>query len=132
MTPFVRTLIGLFIIAHGLVHPILAAAPAPAAGGAQSIAGSFWTQSWLFGRGSAAKAALYVFTSITALALLAAGLSLLHVLPGAWAPALWAYGAALSLATLILFWHPWLVLGIAIDLAMLATVQFAGAALSGA
>lgn len=129
MSSISRLLLGLFIIAHGLVHPILAAVPGPAPAGAPPVPGSFWTQSWLFGRGPAAKATLFIFTGVTALALLAAGLSLLNVLPGAWTPALWAFGAALSLATLVLFWHPWLVLGIVIDLAMLAAGKWAAASL---
>jgi hypothetical protein len=48
------------------------------------------------------------------------------VVPQAWWPGLTVAAAAASLATLLLFFHPWLAIGIAIDLVLLWAVIGAG------
>ena len=60
-------------------------------------------------------------------ALVGAGLAAIDLLvPAGWWPALVVTGAAASLLLLTLFFHPWLVIGVAIDVALLYLVLVNG------
>lgn len=122
------------LLAHGLIHAAyLSPRPLARAGGPA------WPfeleQSWLLGRlgvpGSPARmiGAALVVATIAGFAL--AGVAAL----GVGADALWTagigIGAVASLATLVLYFHPWLSLGIVIDLALLWAVFTAGWAPEG-
>lgn len=121
-----RIVFALFIVAHGLIHAsYVAPRPAPTAGGPA------WPfelgRSWLLsplGVTESVLRPLGIGLAILAVAAFAlAGLATLGiVLPvGAWQP-LVVGGAIASLALLGLFFHPWLVLGIAIDLVLVGVI----------
>ncbi len=65
--------------------------------------------------------------TITVAALVGAGLAAIDLLvPAGWWPALVVTGAAASLLLLTLFFHPWLVIGVAIDVVLLYLVLVNG------
>jgi len=111
-----------FLLAHALMH-VAFVAPAPPA----TADGPTWpfstSESWLFTRLGVGPET----TRLVALALIAttiggfslAALSVTGALPtGIWAPGI-AIGAVSSIALLIAFFHPWLALGIGIDLILI-------------
>jgi hypothetical protein len=123
-------LIGAFLAAHGLIHlSFISPAPARTAGGPE------WpfetTRSWLVtGLGldpAAVRAIATALVAISVALLVAAGLATVGwLVPAEWWPILAVAGAATSLVTLVLFFHPWLMLGVAIDMALLWAVIIAG------
>ncbi len=123
MSNIVRIALGLFVIAHGIVHPILAIVPDNQLEGAP--VGTFWNKSWLLGETSLVKNIIYLLSALAALLFLLAGLSVMEALvPGGWWRFLWISGASASAILLVVFWHPWFVLGLVIDIVMLAIVLF--------
>jgi len=123
--------LGIFLIAHGLVHSILAVAPNP--GDADAKPGAFFTaveRSWLLPQlGLDATAIRWIGIILVAAAttgFVLAGLGVLGV-PGL--SAIWRTAAVVSscvsLLLLILFWHPWLIIGVLIDIAVLITLLWA-------
>ena len=125
MNTLMRTAIGIFIILHGLVHPIMAVVPQPMeeqTASAPPVFGGFWTTSWLLGDGPTVKTLIYVLSALVALVLIAAGIGFIGSQP--WTEIAWLAGTVLSLLLIIVFWNNWLVVGVAIDLALLA-VPFA-------
>ena len=126
------TFLGIFLILHGLVHSGLAAAPVP--NDQASKPGAFFTdpaRSWFLTRlGFSSKAIAITGISLVALATIGfvlAGLGVLGVagLAGVWLQ-LGVASAAVSLFLLAIFWHPWLVVGILIDIGILALPLVAG------
>ena len=110
--------IGLFLIAHGLVHPILALSPAPESDSAE--VGGFWASSWLLGDGSTIKTIIYIGSALACVLLVLAGLSLMDwIIPQTWWNTLGIMSAAISLLVLIIFWHNWFVIGVAINIVLL-------------
>ena len=121
-----KLLLAAFLAAHALIHvSYLTPAPPRTAGGPE------WpfelTRSWLVTAAGLDPSAVRVVGTglvsmavglIVASALATAG----WVVPSEWWPALIAAGAVSSLVTLALFFHPWLLLGIAIDAALLLAV----------
>ncbi|PKO13096.1 MAG: hypothetical protein CVU39_20860 [Chloroflexi bacterium HGW-Chloroflexi-10] len=122
MSVFVRILIGLFVIAHGVIHPVLAFAPQM--GQNPPVSGTFWTHSWLLGNGPFVKGLIYALSGLTALVLLGAGLGFMGVFPVTITRSLWIAGAGSSLLLLLVCWHNWLFVGILLDIAMLAIPVF--------
>ena len=121
-----KIVIALFLIAHGLVHAGLAAAPDP--NDPDKKAGAFFTsakRSWLLPKlGLSATTIQWIGIGLVSLATLGfvlAGLGIFGV-PGL--DTIWhviaIISAAISLLLLILFWHRWLVVGVLIDLVILA------------
>lgn len=126
-----KTLIALFLIAHGLVHAGLAAAPDP--GDPDAKAGAFFTspqRSWLLSRlGINQTMAQWIgigLVSLAALGFVLAGLGVFGIpgLEGLWR-SLSVISAIISLLLLVLFWHTWLILGVLIDLAIIISLQWA-------
>ena len=119
-----QAIFGIFLIAHGLVHAGLAAAPRPDIPDAKPF--TFWTSSsWLLtGLGeSFSRPAGTVLWIASTLLFVAAGLGVLG-LPGLrdiWA-GLTVAGAITSLLLLLLFWHSWLVIGLVINIGLLLVV----------
>lgn len=123
MSTSIRLLIGIFVILHGLVHPIMAVVPQPIEEQTDdnpAELGGFWTRSWLLGDGPNVKAAIYVTSALTALVLFAAGIGFLG--PQPWTKTAWLAGAMISLASLVVFWNIYLVVGIIIDVLMILAV----------
>jgi hypothetical protein len=114
-----KWLLGALLVAHGFIHvSYLTPAPPRTAGGPE------WpfelTRSWLV-TGLSLDPGLVrglgvALVATTVALLVGAGLATVGWLPAAWWTGLATAGALSSLATL--FFHPWLVLGIAIDLAI--------------
>lgn len=122
--------LGIFIIAHGLVHAILAAAPNPSDSNAKP--GAFFTaadRSWLPQLGLSASAVQWIGISLVALSTLGFVLAGLGIFGVAGLSAIWrtvaVISSCISLVLLILFWHPWLPVGVLIDIAILIALLWA-------
>lgn len=123
----VEAVFAVFLVAHGLVHAILAAAPRPDVPDAKPL--TFWTRpsKLLPSMGeSIARPLATVLWIASTLLFVTAGLGLLGV-PGVseiWS-GLATAGAITSLLLLLIFWHKWLIIGVLIDLGLiLALVVF--------
>jgi hypothetical protein len=114
-----RILFGLFLVAHGLIHASYLT-PAPSGAG----------PAWPFDLGRSAllgalgEPTLRVLgmglAAMTVATFLLAGLAFLGWLGiGDWWVPLAIAGSVASLLLLVIFWHPWLALGVVIDIALL-------------
>lgn len=121
-----KLLLAAFLAAHALIHvSYLTPAPARTAGGPE------WPfemgRSWLVtgpGLDPALVRALGTALVIVTIALLvAAALATVGwIVPAGWWPSLVVGGAVASVLTLTVFFHPWILLGLAIDAALLWAV----------
>jgi hypothetical protein len=117
-----------FLLAHGAIHAGFVSPRPPVTAG-----GPAWPftldRSWLLaplgvGPEVARLLGLALFAA-TMGGFASAAIAALGILPAALWPAGVAVGAVASLALLLLFFHPWLLLGIAIDLVLLWAVLIA-------
>jgi hypothetical protein len=111
---------GAFLILHGLVH-LGYLSPKPEDPRYPFTPERAWLVSAAHVDVVAAKG---IFTTVAALAVLSytlAGIGV--VLDAGWWPALAVTGSVASLIVLVLGFHPWLVLGVAIDVAIIAGVS---------
>lgn len=125
-----RVLFGLFLVAHGLIHTgFVTRAPTPAPGAPE------WpfamSRSWLItGIGldeGVVRSMGVALVVITVVAFAASGIAWFGlVVPAAWWPTLVVIGSVASIALLAGFFHPWLVVGFAIDLALIYLAAGAG------
>lgn len=127
-----RILFVLFLLAHGYIHMSLASVPVPQPGALRTpFFPSWWREAtdpqWPASRlgvplATARTLGWVLWLLVTALYTFAA-LALLFV-PGQ--AGLWqgfTIGASiLSLALLALYWHPWLPVGVLLDMALLAAI----------
>jgi hypothetical protein len=111
----------LFLIAPALAHAGLAAAPIP--GDPDPKPGAFFTEvtrSWLFQKTGSDSGFVrligIIMVVLSTLGFLLSGLGALGVpeLSDIWQAA--GFAVAVSLILLILFWHPWIIVGIIIDI----------------
>jgi hypothetical protein len=117
-----RIFVGLFLVAHGLVH-LLYLVPAPEGDPSYPfVPESRWIADALSLAPGMAKAFAGTLAVASALAFALAGVALI-VDVQLWRTAA-AVGAVGSLALMALFFHPWLSIGIAIDLAILADITW--------
>ena len=124
-----KLLVAAFLAAHALIHAsYLSAAPARTAGGPEwpfEMAKSWAVTSLGMDPGlvRALGSALVIVTIalLAAAALATAG----WIVPIAWWPSLVVGGAVASAVTLALFFHPWILLGLAIDAVLLWAVLVA-------
>ncbi len=116
-----RIALGIFIIAHGLVHSILAVAPNPADPDAK--VGLFFAsvdRSWILPRlglnPGVIQAIGVILVALSTLGFLLAGLGILGVggLSMIWRTVA-VVSSIISSLLLIIFWHPWLPVGLVID-----------------
>ena len=114
------------LVAHALIH-ISYVTPAPP----RTAGGPEWpfdlTRSWLVTGlrmdAGVVRALGSALVAATTTLLVAAGLATVGwLIPSGWWPGLVVSGAGLSILTLGVFFHPWLILGIAIDAALLGAV----------
>ncbi|MBK5109072.1 MAG: hypothetical protein JJE12_13120 [Anaerolineales bacterium] len=123
-----KIIIALFLIAHGLVHAGLAAAPNPSDPDAKP--GAFFTspdRSWLFHQlGLDASVVQWIGITLVVLSTLGfvlAGLGVFGV-PGL--DEIWrtiaVVSTIISLVLLVLFWHPWIIVGVLIDIGVLVSL----------
>jgi hypothetical protein len=126
----VGVVIGVFLIAHGLVHAGLFAAPDP--NDPESSPGAFFTstaRSWFFNRIETVAVTVQrtgiILAVLSTLGFVIAGVGILGVpaVSEIW-QAMSVISAAVSLLLLIIFWHPWLVVGVLIDLLVFLSVLF--------
>jgi hypothetical protein len=122
---------GLFLIAHGLVHSGLAAAPNPY--DSDPKPGTFFTattRNWLLPKLGFQDAVVQwvgiVLVALTTIGFIVAGLGGLGVsgISTIWRTVAIA-SSYVSLLLLILFWHPWLVVGVLIDIGVLVSLLWA-------
>ena len=123
--------LAIFLIAHGLVHAILAVAPNPADPNARP--GAFFTtveRSWLLPRLGLNSVAIrwvgIILVALSTLGFVLAGLGIFGItgLVTIWRMVA-IFSAGISLFLLILFWHPWLPVGVLIDIAILIALILA-------
>lgn len=123
-----KTALAIFIIAHGLVHSILGVAPDPADPNAKP--GAFFTsvdRSWLLPQlGLSASAVQWIGIALVVLSTLGFVLTGLGVFGVAGLSVVWRtvaiISAGISLVLLITFWHPWLPVGVLIDIGTLVAL----------
>ena len=127
-----RVLIALFLIAHGLVHFILAVVPLPQPGAQRT---PFWPSWWrsavdpawpisrLVPNAGLVRTLGWILWLAAAIGFVAAGLGLMGIpgLQASWI-ALAVGASAASLLMHALYWHPWLVVGALLDLAILLAI----------
>ena len=126
-----KIIIALFLIAHGLVHAGLAAAPNPSDPDAKP--GAFFTspdRSWLLPRlGLNSSPIQWIGITLVVLSTLGfvlAGLGVFGV-PGlaeAWRT-IAVVSAGISLILLVVFWHPWIIVGVLIDIGIIISLVWA-------
>jgi hypothetical protein len=124
-----RLILAAFLLGHAAIHAGYLS-PRPAA----TIGGPPWpfdlSHSWMLsplGVGSEALRVLgFALFAVTLASFAVAAIAAIGFLP----PGVWAWstviGAAASLAMLLVFFHPWLAVGVAIDLLALWTVLVMG------
>lgn len=121
-----RLLLAGFLVAHAAIHvAFLAPRPQTAAAGPPwpFELGRSWLLDRIDPRGVRPMGTALVAVTIGGLVL--AGAAVLGFVPGSIGVAAVMVGATGSLALLLLFFHPWLVLGVAIDLALISAVVLA-------
>ena len=120
-------IIAAFLLIHGAIH-LSYLWPRPPA----TATGPAWPftleRSWLLSRVGVPPELLRMLglalSAVTFAAFVLAAISIVGLLPTSlWAPAV-ALGAGSSLALLVLYFHPWLVLGMAIDAVLLVATFF--------
>lgn len=128
----IRILFALFLIAHGWIHMGLAQVPLPEPGGIRTPYLPSWWRDATNPTWPAIKMGLppqavrtlgwalwvLIFGSFAAAG---AALLLAPAQAGVW-QSLTILGSAASLLLLGLYWHPWLPIGVLIDLALLAAI----------
>jgi hypothetical protein len=116
-----NALLGFFFILHGLVHAGYLT-PKPNDPNYPFTFDDGWFASMA---GEPARVVGYILAAVTVLSFIVAGLAMMGV-PGLDWMLKWAVvvGSVASLALLLLFWHTWLVLGVAIDVVLLYGIFF--------
>lgn len=127
-----RILLVVFLLAHGWVHMSLSWVPAPQPGALRTPFFPAWWRTSVDPAWPASKLGMapeitrpvgWVLWVLVVVLYSLAGLTLLFAPSSA---ALWQGGmvgaSILSLILLALYWHPWLPVGVLIDLALIATV----------
>lgn len=114
-----KVLLGLFLMAHGLIHASYLT-PKPDDPKYPFSFDKSWFASWA---GHASSAIGSTLAALAVACFVLAGLAVLGV-PGL--KDMWKFftvtGAISSLLLLVLFWHRWLVLGVVIDIALVAGI----------
>ena len=123
---FLRILIGVLLLLHGVIHGILAVLPNPEAD--QPIVATFftgWAGSWLRNlfSGGALQVIALVLAAIAGIGFLAAGLAMFDVLlPHEWWRALAIAASVVSLVLCALFWNIYLIVGPVVAIAIIVLV----------
>ncbi len=116
-------ILGLFLIAHGLAHAAVWMAPIPREGeGVPFDPSHSWLLSGLVG-GDSARLLSIILAAVATAAFVVGGVGLLA--HGAWWRPLVIGAAAASLALIALYFHPWLSVGLALEVAILLSLLWA-------
>jgi hypothetical protein len=123
---FLRILIGVLLVLHGVIHGILAMLPNPSV--AKPVAATFfseWASPWLRGMlsGSALQILATVLAAIAGVGFLAAGLAMFDILlPHDWWRALAIASSVVSLILCVLFWNTYLIVGPVVAIGIIVVV----------
>jgi hypothetical protein len=123
---FLRILIGVLLMLHGVIHGILAVLPNPESG-EPAVATFFtgWASSWLRNlfSGSALQVIALVLAGFAGIGFLAAGLTMFDVLlPHGWWRALAIAASVVSLVLCALFWNTYLIVGPVVAIGIIVVV----------
>lgn len=125
-----KLLIAALLAGHALIHAsYLSPAPPQTAGGPEwpFAMGRSWLVTGLHVEPRLVTSIGTLLIVATVAVLLLAALATLGMgIPAAWWPFLVTAGAGLSIASLGIFFHPWLILGLVIDAVLLWSVLIAG------
>ena len=125
---FLRILIGVLFLLHGVIHGILAVLPNPDA--AKPVAATFfseWASPWLLGRlsGRALQTIAIALAVIAGVGFFAAGLAVLDfILPHDWWRALAIASSVVSLVLCALFWNVYLIVGPVVAVGIIVALGF--------
>ena len=124
-----KTIVAIFVILHGLTHAIMAMVPNPKAPDAGIATFYPGLGSWLLARlgfsESTTRTTAILLSVIATLGFVATGLALFGILvPFDWWRTLAIGSAAVSLLLIVIFWDPYLIVGLLIDGAVLVTLLF--------
>ena len=123
---FLRILIGVLLILHGVIHGILAVMPNPnAAKPVVATLFSEWASAWLRGTlsGSALQIIAIVLAVIAGVGFIASGLAMFDfLLPHDWWPTLAIASSVVSLVLCALFWNTYLIVGPVVAIAIIVVV----------
>jgi hypothetical protein len=113
-------LLGLFLVAHGLIHASFLSPTPP-----QTPSGPQWPfhldGSWLLG--SASRPFGIFLVAVTVIAFILAGASALgFVVPRDWWDSATLLGSIAGTLLLVLYFHPWLSLGILLNAALIVAI----------
>ena len=125
---FLRILIGVLLVLHGLIHGILAVLPNPDA--AKPVAATFfseWARPWLQS-GFSDRTLQMIAIALAAIAgvgFLTAGLALFGlILPHDWWRALAIASSVVSLVLCVLFWNVYLIVGPVVAVGIIVALGF--------
>ena len=125
---FLRILIGVLLVLHGIIHGILAVIPNPDA--AEPVAATFfsgwarpWLQSGLSGR--AVQIVAIALAVIAGVGFLAAGLAMFdRILPHDWWRVLAITSSVVSLVLCALYWNIYLIVGPVVAVGIIVMLGF--------
>ena len=123
---FLRIVIGVLFVVHGVIHAVLAVIPNPNA--AEPVAATFfsgWAHPWLLGRLPArtVQSIAIVLAVLAGVGFLAAGLAMFDVLlPHDWWRALAIASSVVSLLLCALFWNVYLIVGPVVAIGIVVVV----------
>ena len=125
---FLRILIGVLLVLHGMIHGILAVLPNPNA--AKPVAATFfseWARSWLQSglSGRTLQTIAIALAVIAGVGFFAAGLAMFDlVLPHDWWRALAIASSVVSLVLCVLFWNVYLIVGPVVAVGIIVALGF--------
>lgn len=109
-----------FLAAHGLIHGAIYGIPKPADGEAPFDPSSSWALAAAGVRAESAKAASVALAMTSTVLFMAAAAGL--ALDAGWWPKLVVVAAGVAAAFKIVYFHPWLTLGVLLDVGIVAAV----------
>jgi hypothetical protein len=125
---FLRIVIGVLLVLHGVIHGILAVSPNPNA--AKPVVATFfseWANPWLRGMlsGGTLQIIAIALAVIAGVGFFAAGLAMFDVvLPHDWWRALAIASSVVSLLLCALFWNVYLIVGPLVAIGIIVVVGF--------
>ena len=125
---FLRILIGVLFLLHGVIHGILAVSPNPNA--AKPVVATFfseWASPWLRGMlsGGTLQIIAIALAVIAGVGFFAAGLAMFDILlPHDWWRALAIASSVVSLVLCVLFWNVYLIVGPVVAIGIIVVVGF--------
>lgn len=121
-----KVVLGLFLGLHGLIH-LGYVSPAPTDPNYPFRLNQSWLITSLGMNVQAVRSLGILLSIITVICFALSGLATVGIIvPQGWWLPLTILASATSLALLVLFWHSWLIVGVLIDVALLAALLWLG------